>query len=252
MSSFERSLATIELTETQKSILHERYTRLLQSIHRRTVLFSFYFHTSRFIVTVGSLLVPALLSIQTGGDILYWIVWACSLLVTTSNGVITLFKIDKKYFLLHTIYEQLKSEGWQFLELTGKYSGYNTPSTPPTHQNQFIFFCAAVEKIRIKQIKEEYYKIEDKDKGKSEPVRRDEYMPPTPFKPGATNPELTQMLLGFLSQHETGDAFAASKTNAAAAERPTATAPAAERRQSPPEAGSENGSTQSLSVFEDV
>jgi hypothetical protein len=210
---FERTLTTIELTETQKSILQERYVYVLHSIRRRTSLYSLYFHVARFVVTVGSLLVPALLSIQSDGETMYWITWTCSLLVTSCNGMIALFKIDKKYFLLHTIVEQLISEGWQYLELTGKYSGYNTPALPPTHQNQFVFFCAAIEKIKMKQIKEEYLKLEDKDKDKKDPVKRDEYMPPTPFKPVeesaktpvSLNSDLTEKLLSFLSSPQEED-----------------------------------------------
>jgi hypothetical protein len=85
-----------------------------------------------------------------------------SLLVTTFNGILVLFKVDKKYHFLHTTLERLRSEGWQYLELTGRYSGVLTNyTTQPTHDNQYRFFCHYVEKIKLKQIEEEYYKYED-------------------------------------------------------------------------------------------
>jgi hypothetical protein len=32
----------------------------------------------------------------------------------------------------------------------------------PTHQNQFVFFTHQIEKIKMKQVEEEYYKSDDK------------------------------------------------------------------------------------------
>jgi hypothetical protein len=125
-----------------------------------------FFHLSRYIITVGSLIVPALLSIQNSGSPtmdqkVYWATWVISLMVTISNGLMTLFKMDKLYYHLHTVREQLISDGWQYLELTGKYSGFHTPNIHATHSNQFVFFCHSIEKIRMKQIQEEYYKVQD-------------------------------------------------------------------------------------------
>lgn len=122
------------------------------------------FHASRIIITVGSLIVPALLSIQgtsTVNPTIYWGTWTVSLLVTICNALLALFKFDKRYYYLHTVLEKLISEGWQYIELTGKYSGYNTPGVTPTHENQFMYFCHAVEKIRMKQVEEEYYKLSE-------------------------------------------------------------------------------------------
>jgi len=77
------------------------------------------------------------------------------------NGVLTLFKVEKKYYLLHTNLEHLRSEGWQFIGLSGRYSGFYTPNVVPSHTNQFLFFCHTVEKIKMKQVEEEYFKIND-------------------------------------------------------------------------------------------
>ena len=148
------------------------------------------FHSSRCIITIGSLIVPALLSIQytssAGTNLgIYWTTWVVSLLVTICNGLSTLLKIDKQYYHLHTVREQLISDGWQYLELTGKYSGFHTPSQHPTHENQFIYFCHSVEKIRMKQIQEDYYKVMDAQNqgvtGKSESrIVPSNLIPPTP------------------------------------------------------------------------
>jgi hypothetical protein len=84
------------------------------------------------------------------------------LLVTIFNGVLTLFKVDKKYYFLNTTMERLRSEGWQYFSLTGRYDGRLLKNTTPNHQNQFIHFTHYVEKIKMKQVEEEYYKADEK------------------------------------------------------------------------------------------
>ncbi len=152
------------LPPADKDILHTRYVQLLREFDHRTRCYAVCFHTMRLIVTVGSLLVPALLSVQYSDnykDSMYWITWVISLAVTMSNGIFTLLKVDKKYYFLHTTMELLYSEGWQYLSLTGKYSaGGNLlkHGEAHNHANLFPAFCHYVEKIKLRQVEEEYYK----------------------------------------------------------------------------------------------
>ena len=163
-SPFELAIETIQLQPNQRAILQQRYIPLVLSVQWRATKMAIMFHTSRSIITVGSLLVPALLSIQNNSskeinEQVYWATWFTSLLVTICNGLQSLFKLDKKYYSIHTVMEHMVSEGWQYIELTAKYSGFYHPKEKPTHDNQFIYFCHAIEKIRMRQIEEEYYKL---------------------------------------------------------------------------------------------
>jgi hypothetical protein len=151
------------------------------------------------------LFVPALLSIQnsdksftfTGNSFsvqVYWSTFVISLLVTIFNGILTLFKIDRKYFFLNTTLERLRSEGWQYFSLTGRYSGHLVDNTNVTHANQFIYFTHYVEKIKMKQIEEEYYKSEDKSTQSPANINNSqntaqELYPPSPDQPINTMPE---------------------------------------------------------------
>lgn len=158
------------LNDFQRNSLITRYVTITESIRTRAQYYAFVFHVSRTIVTVGSLIVPALLSIQytgtgpTGVDpaslsyVIYWVTWIISLLVTTSNGILTLFKVDKKYYFLHTTLEQLRSDAWQYIHLSGKY-GQIIEGVFPDHKNQFVLFTHSLEKIKLKQVEEEYYKM---------------------------------------------------------------------------------------------
>ena len=225
MTPFETALAKIDLSDTKRIVLTERYVNLMKHLNTRASRVSVLFHISRTIVTVGSLIVPALLSIQynqTASEIqftIYWSTWVISLCVTTCNGLMTLFKLDKKYFSLFTVYEHLVSEGWQYIELSGKYSGFYTPTTLPTHDNQFVYFCNSVEKIRMRQIEEEYYKVNETPSTATQPKTTaataatataaataaatpttlqmiDSLIPPTPFR---VDPNI-QEFLNYISQ----------------------------------------------------
>jgi hypothetical protein len=178
-----------ELSDLQKRILIIRFCGVIKHYRRRVQLVSCLFNIMRFVVTVGSLLVPALLSIQSPGsvsavtssDTIYWSTWAVSLAVTMSNGILALFKIDKKYFSLNTVLEQLTSEGWQYLELSGRYSGhFGDHIHKPTHKNQFVFFCNSVEKIVMRQVEDEFYKVNEGTNPATTGTVPQSILPPSP------------------------------------------------------------------------
>jgi hypothetical protein len=166
----ESMLEGIDLPEIQKQHIQSRYINILENFKKRTRKFSLMFYIGHFVITVGSLFVPALLSIQNASSTVsfangftipvYIITFVVSLLVTIFNGILTLFKIDKKFYFLNTITEKLRSEGWQFLGLTGRYSG-RLNNVTPTHTNQFLYFSHEIEKIKMSQVQEEFYKTDD-------------------------------------------------------------------------------------------
>jgi hypothetical protein len=149
------------LTTIQRHMIKERYRFLMSDYRHRCRLYSALFYIFRLTMTVGSLAVPALLTIQNtpGASVaMYWVTWVISLAVTTSNGIMLLFKIDKRFFMMHATIERLRSETWQFVELAGRYSGHYTHPIPPTHANQFVYYCTQLEKINMKRVDEEYIK----------------------------------------------------------------------------------------------
>ena len=118
-----------------------------------------YYNSFRFIVTLGSLFFPAILSIgqmdpsklpKNFDTISYWSAWTISLTVTACNGFLQLFSLDKNYFTYSIVTEQLKTEGWQYLQLSGKYED------SPSHEAAFKSFCKSIENIKRKQIEQEF------------------------------------------------------------------------------------------------
>ena len=191
-SPIEIALNTLVLQERDKTVLTLRVTDLLREYKKRAIRYSHSFNVLRVVISVGSLIVPSVLTIEySRGDIhecpymgqgVFWIVWITSLLVTISNGIVALLKVDKKYYTLNTTYQHITSEAWQYIELSGKYSGFYTPGQEATHQNQFIYFCHIIEKLRMKQVEDEYYKIIEHPHSSSQGQGSDSLIPPTPLK----------------------------------------------------------------------
>lgn len=158
--------AVYGLTRIQVRIVEIRYLKLLNKYKNRLIYIDFFHHFSRSYISIGSIAVPALLSIQSPTSNhsvwLFWMTWVISLSVTCLHNFVTIFRFEKKYFGLHTTYEKLKSEGWHYLQLSGRYTGRHghpedpAPSIQPTHQNQFILFVHTIERVEHKQIVDEY------------------------------------------------------------------------------------------------
>jgi hypothetical protein len=153
-----------DLTPSQKQTIETRYIQQLKNYTRRCALYDHVFHISRITVLISSLVVPALLSVQCnkfGEDIyanaILWFTWILSLTVGILNGSLLLFRVEKKYYLLHIIKSQLEAEGIYYAALTGRYNGFLTPGRSPNHQNQYVFFIHAIERITMRETDVEYF-----------------------------------------------------------------------------------------------
>jgi len=150
----------IELNRTyDKAILKHRFLDEITYYEKKRDDTKRYYNVFRFIVTTGSILLPAVLSMgqmdpaklpKNFDMISYWCSWIISLLVTGSNGFLQLFSLDKNYFSYSMVVEQLKTEGWQFFGLSGKYEDY------PDHQSAYKTFSKSVESIKRKQVDQEF------------------------------------------------------------------------------------------------
>lgn len=152
----------LDLTAQQRDAIKARYHFLMETYRFRCRVYSYLFYVLRLVMTVGSLTVPALLSLPSSSSsgATYWFTWATSLAVTTANGILTLFKLDKRFFMLHATAERLRTETWQYIMLAGRYSGHHGHGRP-SHASQYVYYCSQIEKIHMKQIDEEFIKNAD-------------------------------------------------------------------------------------------
>lgn len=153
-------IETLELkNKADNDIIKNRFLYEVLLYERKRDHTKKYYNAFRFIVTVGSIFLPAILSIgqmdpaklpKNFDTISYWSAWSISLTVTACNGFLQLFSLDKNYFTYSIVTEQLKTEGWQYLQLSGKYED------SPSHAAAFKVFCKSIENIKRKQIEQEF------------------------------------------------------------------------------------------------
>ena len=142
-----------------KSIIKFRFLNEISFYEQKRDHTKKYYNAFRFIVTTGSIVLPAILSMgqmdpaklpKNFDMISYWASWTISLMVTGSNGFLQLFSLDKNYFAYSMVVEQLKTEGWQFFGLSGKYEDC------PSHQEAYKVFSKSIESIKRKQVEQEF------------------------------------------------------------------------------------------------
>jgi hypothetical protein len=163
---------TLDLNnETEKNILRSRFLAEVLSYENRRNNTKKYYDAFRFLVTTGSILLPAILSMgqmdpaklpKNFENISYWTSWTISLMVTACNGFLQLFSLDKNYFEYAITTEQMKTEGWQFFQLSGKYDDFED------HKEAYKPFCKSIENIKRKQVEKEFPGKADVNKGKKE------------------------------------------------------------------------------------
>lgn len=153
-----------ELSPLNKMLLRKRFIPILKTMELEMKRVSTGFTIFQVVTTIGSIVVPALLSIEdrsllfnsTSNNIelqthnLYWTTWAISIAVTISNAFNQLLGLEKKYIIRNIHLSQMKKEGWSFLEKSGNIYGKNQLKT----RNDLInIFWKRVETLRHNQIK---------------------------------------------------------------------------------------------------
>jgi len=95
------------------------------------------YYALRLITVVGAVIVPALVSINAVGSAesaITWLTFAVSLVVAVSAAVEGFLRFGDRWRHYRSLVEELKSEGWNFYELSGPYKarGASHASAFPT------------------------------------------------------------------------------------------------------------------------
>lgn len=150
----------LNIDDYKKEILKNRYLYQVKLYEKKAKISEVFYLFLSLIITIGSIILPALLSIQeieisdnqeTNKQYkqrIYWSTWSISLLITISNGIIQLLSLNKQYLSYNTTREKLIAEGWHYLELSGDYEN-------DTHDSAFNEFCEEIESIKKNQVDKE-------------------------------------------------------------------------------------------------
>lgn len=165
-NNFKRALSFVdkeELSELNRGLLKNRFLPMMNTMEVEAKRVNTAFTTFQIVTTLGSIVVPALLSIEdvalqynsTTTEVefqnhnLFWITWGISMAVTISNGFNQLLGLERKYILRNISVSQIQKEGWSFLEKSGDVYG----QLKQKKLDEIIhIFWKRVEKLRYEQI----------------------------------------------------------------------------------------------------
>ena len=155
-------IAKTDLNDIQKKAIKVRVLSVAKRLRDRLFRLSIGYTILRTTTTVGSLLVPSLLAVQSNIDATgsYWAMWGIGLSVSLSNAFVSLFRIDKNYFTVGDLIEKIESEAWMYLTLSGKYQRDDLEDVEEGgitgHKSQFSGFMERCELMMNKAIRTEY------------------------------------------------------------------------------------------------
>lgn len=123
-----QKIMSMELTQGQKMTILMRYTNIMDKIKTKYRFF-FLAHTcTKSCLIVGNILVPSILSIEAmfyeNKDVrmvVFWGVWALSLVIALISSFVTFFNTQRKYNLYNQFNTLIQREIFAYIQLTGAY-----------------------------------------------------------------------------------------------------------------------------------
>lgn len=134
----------LELDDIQRHFLRSRWLDQVLWMEERADQARRRYYALRLIAATGGVVVPTLVSLGASGtteSVLRGVTIALSLLVAMSLAVEELMRFGERFRHYRRTVELLKSEGWQFFQLTGPYR------RRATHFDAYQSFAARVEGI---------------------------------------------------------------------------------------------------------
>jgi hypothetical protein len=130
---FVEGLRDVNLSGAEKMLIVDRFVGLTRVYRSSRSKWKWLSHSARVVVTVGSIIVPAMITLDddirersTASQILAYTVFGVSLTVSIVNGLQEYFSAGNRYVTAQTTAESLESEGWSFLALSGRYARFAT------------------------------------------------------------------------------------------------------------------------------
>ena len=145
----EQLIAKIELPELNKQFMRARWLELVLWMEQRALNALWWYRVLRLATIIGGVIVPALvgLSVSDGWETATKVLtFFISLVVALSAAVDGFYRYGERWRHYRSMVELLKSEGWQFLQLSGTYA-------KQTHEQAYPAFAARVEELSREEVK---------------------------------------------------------------------------------------------------
>jgi hypothetical protein len=140
---------SIDLTEPQRYYLRSRWLDQVLWMEGRANRARDLHYKLRLTTIIGGVIIPALVSLNLAGNnndenikrAIFWTTFAFSQAVAISAATEQFFNYGERWRHYRRSVETLKTQGWQFFELSGAYQPYKT------YQQAFNYFAGDVESI---------------------------------------------------------------------------------------------------------
>lgn len=140
----------VQLSDLQKHYLRSRWLEQVVWMEDKAQDCRNRYHMLRLTTIIGGLIVPALVGLNavTGivGDVVYWMIFFISLMVSITAGLDEFFKYGDRWRHYRSIVEELKIIGWQYFQLAGRFKDFKS------HHVGYISFVNTIEDIMQKEV----------------------------------------------------------------------------------------------------
>ncbi len=152
------AIRMLEISNYKKVLLCDRFLTMLSDLEKKAKFYSRVYNYGSAVTTIGALLVPAMLSIQSQDNeqIVYWSTWSIALTTGLANSLLALYNVAKKNVLFGKSLETLVSEGFRYLGLTSNYEPEEDEQG--SHEKKFSDFLDAIERLHLSDVSKAYAK----------------------------------------------------------------------------------------------
>lgn len=149
------AMEALPLTDVERRYVRARWLDQLNWMGAKADSAQRLYYGLRLATVVGAVAVPAVVSINVGGDtnqVVRWLAFGLGLLVAVCASIEQLFGFGERWQGFRTGEERLKAEGWSFYELTGPYRRFRD------HSSACKAFVSRVESVIRRDV--EYFMTE--------------------------------------------------------------------------------------------
>lgn len=147
-TELEQLIAAIDLRELNKQFLRARWLEQIQWMEQKALDSLWWYRALRLATILGGVMVPALvgLNVNDGWETVTKVLtFFISLMVALSAAVEEFYRYGERWRHYRRTVESLKSEGWQYLQLSGPYVNM-------THTQAYPAFATRVEELSREEV----------------------------------------------------------------------------------------------------
>ncbi|MDQ4065350.1 MAG: DUF4231 domain-containing protein [Actinomycetota bacterium] len=167
--SFGSVIDSLRLDDGHKAYLRGRWLDQVLWMERKAESTKKKYYSLRLITIIGGVTVPALVSLNLSGRgevFVGWLTFAISLMVAVSAAVEEFFHYGERWRHYRRTVEELKSAGWEFFQLAGRYRRYRDDPA-----GAYPLFAARVEQLLRQDVEAYITEVVHEKEEEQQPVR---------------------------------------------------------------------------------